>query len=384
MKQPVIELISIGDELLKGATLNTNAHFLGGEISNAGWQVGLMTTVSDEASALQACIKQASQRAEIVIATGGLGPTLDDQTLKHADQILPGNKQELPNSVGTASGWIYKDAGVILLPGVPAEMKAMWKQILPFIEERLKNVEKVHSRDVVFALLPELAIDPILRELQKECPGVQFGIYPSYGTVTVTLRGPNAEILDAPIAKLAEAFPTNIMAYHRTDTEEVLHQLLIERKSTLALAESCTGGAVASRITALPNSSGYFLGSAVTYSNAVKMHLLKVSSSTLESEGAVSEATAREMLDGVFAQFSCDYGIAITGVAGPSGGTEQKPVGTVWVAVGKRGTRPYVGRVPWFKPSHGRHVIIQGTATYVLNVLWRYIQHDTFPEDGNG
>lgn len=379
MKQPVIELVSIGDELLKGATLNTNAHFLGGEVAKAGWQVGQMVTVSDEALAVQTCLKQASGRAEVVIATGGLGPTLDDQTLEHVDQIFSGNKQELPNAVGTASGWIFVDAGIVLLPGVPAEMKAMWTQVVPFLEERLKHVKKKFSRDVVFALLPELAVDPTLRQLQEEFPHVQFGIYPSYGVLTVTVRGSGPEMLEAPVKKLARAFSAHVMAYQKMSPEEVLHDLFIKESATLALAESCTGGTIASRITALPNSSTYFLGSAVTYSNAAKMQLLGVSDETLKTDGAVSDATAREMLDGVFAQFKSDYGIAVTGIAGPLGGTKEKPVGTVWVAVGKRGQKPFVGRVPQLKPTHVRQVIIQGVATYVLNVLWYYIHHRTFP-----
>ncbi|MCB1108565.1 MAG: CinA family protein [Chlamydiia bacterium] len=169
------------------------------------------------------------------------------------------------------------------------------------------------------------------------------------------------------------------MAEQACKAEDALHHLLIRNKSTLAFAESCTGGALSARMTALPDASTYFCGSVVSYSNAVKQNLLNVSEATLAQHGAVSRETAEEMLSGVFKHFDSDYAMAVTGIAGPSGGTPEKPVGTVWIAIGKKGQTPHIGLVPKVKPQHSRATIIQITATFALSSLWRFIRHGIAP-----
>ena len=382
----MIEIISIGDELLNGSTLNTNAKVLANDLYEIGYVVTKMTTLSDNEDELKAGIEKALRRSKLVITTGGLGPTLDDKTEEIVTSILPGEPQKLENGVGSAYGLFYKENGLVVLPGVPREMKAMWQNIKKDATQKLESVQKLHHRKITFCLLPELAVDPTLRELQKAFPSIYFGIYPSFGTLIVRLSTrEDPKILDEPVATLTEKFPTDIMAYEACSAEESLHKLFIEKKKTFAVAESCTGGSISSRLTAIPNSSEYFLGGVVSYSNDAKMNLLGVSNETLQAHGAVSQETALEMLAGVFERFQSDYALAVTGIAGPSGALQNKPVGTVWMAIGENGKKPFVGLVPRLRARVGREGIIQMSGTFGLASLWRLIQHGLSPfEDENG
>ena len=375
----MIEIISIGDELLNGSTLNTNAKYLAAEIFNMGYHVAHMTTYPDDEEILTAGIEKALSRSKVVITTGGLGPTLDDKTEEIVTKLFPSGMKKLDNSIGSAYGLLFEDKGLIVLPGVPREMEAMWQDVKTYVEKRLAGETPIHHKKITFCLLPELAVDPTLRELKKKYPEIDFGIYPSYGTLIVRMSALKPDVLDLAASELAEKFSTNVMDVNACKAEEALHKLLIDEKKTLSFAESCTGGNLASRMTALPDASMYFLGGVVSYSNAAKQQILGVSEKALKSHGAVSKETAQEMIEGVFEKFGSDYAISVTGVAGPAGGTKDKPVGTVWAAIGEKGKNAHLGLVPIVKSKHSREAIIQITSTFVLSSLWRLIKHGIVP-----
>ncbi len=375
----MIEIISIGDELLNGSTLNTNAKYLASQIFDMGYHVAHMTTLPDDDDILFAGIEKALSRSKIVITTGGLGPTLDDKTEEIVTKLLPDGLKKLDNTIGSASGLLFEDQGLIVLPGVPREMEAMWQSVQPYVKERLASEILTYHKKITLCHLPELSVDPTLRELKKTLPAIDFGIYPSYGTLIVRMSALKPDVLEKATDVITAKFSTQVMALCACKAEEALHTLLIEEKKTLSFAESCTGGSLASRITALADASTYFLGSVVSYSNSAKEQILGVSKQTLETHGAVSEEIAREMLEGVFEKFGSDYAISVTGIAGPSGGTKEKPVGTVWVALGKKGEKPHIGLVPKTKSAHKRETIIEITATFVLSSLWRLIKYGIPP-----
>ncbi|MCB1117285.1 MAG: nicotinamide-nucleotide amidohydrolase family protein [Chlamydiia bacterium] len=406
----MIELISIGDELLHGATLNTNAQFIARELYSAGFEVQRITTLPDSRQALQAGLNEALRRSKVVITTGGLGPTLDDETKNIVSQMLgselhfdqkyfdhlcqifgetrstfrsqstvPEKAKLLYNRLGTAPGLVFADQGLILLPGVPSELKGLWPEAFEFIKKRLKDAPKVLHKRMTLALLREQNVDPVLRMLKEQFPELGFGIYPAYGYLGVRISGSDSNKIDAAFEKISAQFSEHVMAHQSSSPEETLHELLIKKNQTLAVAESCTGGLIASKITSLQSASEYFLGGVVSYSNLAKSSLLGVSGKTLKSHGAVSSEVAKEMLAGVFEKFQSNWGIAVTGIAGPTGGTDDKPIGTVWIAMGKKDKEPIVGLVPSVRSGWARQTIINACANFALAGLWHLIQHNTSP-----
>ena len=401
----IIELISIGDELLKGITVNTNAAFLSRHLQQNGYAVSRQTTLSDQRESLLAGFKDALERADLVIATGGLGPTLDDQTrhvaaeLFHSDfrfdqtiadditrrfsgmnvsmedqATVPTKAKTLPNRVGTAPGLLFTEKGktLILLPGVPREMEPMFlDQVLPFVQKQWPLQDKKFSAQLHFCLVYESHIDPHLRELSKRYPAVEAGIYPSHGVQSVILNSPDKEQLFLFRKELIYNFGDYHYEAPHGKIEEALQAWFIQHKKKLALAESCTGGLISSHLTAIPGASDYYLGSLVVYSNEMKEKILGVSKETLNTYGAVSAEAVYEMLDGVFKKTDADFAIAVSGIAGPSGGTEQKPVGTIWAAIGERGKAPDIGT---FKGKGSRQTIILMTTNYLLSTLWRKVE----------
>jgi nicotinamide-nucleotide amidase len=216
----------------------------------------------------------------------------------------------------------------------------------------------------------EKEIEPYLQDLKRNHPGVQYAIAPSLGALHIVLRAERP--LDAVGKELEAKFPTYVFPERKI--EEAVHRELIARKRTLALAESCTGGAIASRLTALPNASYYFLGSIVAYANRWKEKFLGVDPATISRAGAVSAETVEEMIAGIFSETEAGYAIAVSGIAGPSGGTPEKPVGTIYIGVGKRGERSDVGRV---SAPPDRASAIEFTVQTSLCALWRRIVHNT-------
>jgi nicotinamide-nucleotide amidase len=371
-----IELVTIGGEILSGMTVNSNAAFIGQKFLEKGYRVNRQTVFPDDAKILHSGLQEALARSELVITTGGLGPTCDDLTRNVAAQLfssdfcydemvaedllrrfgvglvslkdqatIPRKARALLNSVGTAPGLVFTSEKntLILLPGVPEEMSVLFVgQVLPFVQKRFPLKEPFVQKKVDLYLLIESSVDPFLRILEKEHPNLQIGIYPNYGYLSVSFTGKSEKEIQPAVDALLKEFG----AYHYTapngKLEEAVHATLIQRKKTLALAESITGGKAAAQLTALAGASEYFLGSLVVYSNALKVSLLHVLKETLEKEGAVSRKCAEEMLAGLFKVTDADYGIAVTGIAGPTGAAPGKPLGTVWVAMGARGKAPAI------------------------------------------
>ncbi len=391
-----IEIVTIGDEILAGKTPNTNTTFLSKELSLAGHRIARHTTLPDDPQLLEQGLKEALQRSSLVIATGGLGPTIDDHTRTiaaklfhspfHYDEAvaadlerrfgktlaslkdqatIPTKAKLLVNRIGTAPGFYFSSEGkgLVLMPGVPVEMERMFKdQVLPL----LSTPEQTHLDMLHFFALIENQVDPLLRELKSAHPELDLGIYPGHGVLTVTLKAPSEKLLRFAREKIEAAFSAYLFSSLTGRVEDVIQQQMIARKKTLALAESCTGGMVAQHLTAIPGASEYFLGSIVSYSNSLKQGLLHVSEKTLKEHGAVSQEAVKEMLSGIFKATPADFGIAVSGIAGPSGGTAAKPVGTVWAAMGERGKSPHVFT---FQARGNRQTIILTTTNILLGTF---------------
>jgi PncC family amidohydrolase len=244
-----------------------------------------------------------------------------------------------------------------------------------FIDEAIPKIgfprtKGPYLRRYSLCLLKEKEVDPVLREMKKHHPELEIGIFPAYGSLQVVFRSENP--VDSFVRRLEESFPT--FAIGDRKVEEALHQELIHRKKRLGLAESITGGAIAARLTSMPDASQYLDGSIVAYSNAWKERFLKVSRSTLDHQGAVSRKTVEEMVEGIFEESDVDCAIAVSGVAGPSGGTPKHPVGTVYIAIGIRGEKIDSGKI---KAVPDRASAIELTIQTALGALWRRLVHNT-------
>ena len=351
-------------------------------------------------------LQEALARSQVVIATGGLGPTCDDVTRTAAAELfgsdfylneellaelkqrygnrpislenqatVPRKAEILPNGVGTAPGFLFKSESALLflLPGVPHEMKKMLEEhVLPYLLKTILPTARQYVRTLHLMNLPESAVDPELRRIKEAYPMVDAGIYPSLGLVTVHLKTTASTekeaqaLLEKPFLELAERFAMNQLAPPSGTIEEAVHMKFINKGLTLSIAESCTGGAIANRLVRLPDASKYFLGSLVTYSNALKTRILGVPEQLIQDKGAVSEEVVKAMVSGLLAQTGSDYGIAVSGIAGPGGGTPEKPVGTIWAAICQNGGEPHA----WmFRGFGSRDMIIERTVNAVLAQL---------------
>lgn len=396
------EVVAIGDEVLRGSIVNSNAAFISRALLGIGWSVNRHTALSDHSEELKINLQEALERSSIVIATGGLGPTFDDVTRQaaaalfssdfHYDEevasdlsrrfgpnltslkdqaTLPVKAKVLLNRVGTAPGLVFHQdkQTLILMPGVPLEMQAMCEeQVIPFLLETFPNQGKFYQEVVSICLLPESSIDPLLRELKATDPHVQIGIYPSHGLLSVSFTADKQERIAPLKERLVAQFKTYVYPSVSGKIEEAVHAECKKRKKTLAFAESCTGGMIAEKITTLPGASDFFLGSLVAYSNQLKTSLLSVSEDTLKKYGAVSKETVKEMLEGLFKVTHADFGIAVSGIAGPAGGSPEKPIGTIWAAIGEKGRDPDIFT---FRAKGNRQAIILYTTQYLLAALWR-------------
>lgn len=402
-----IEVIAVGSEVLAGYIVNTNTAFLSRELSKSGFSVNRQSVLPDDPSPLKSGLKHAIDNNTLVIATGGLGPTLDDVTAAAAadifqsdityipalaeelkqrygsqiDDITAVNQSTVPskaiilhNPIGSARGLIFQSSQctLILLPGVPQEMYRMWADhALPYIKKHFKPLKNQHTAQLHFFNLTEPEVDPFLRQLQKQYPLVRFGIYVSPGILLVNLEAENIQSLAAPFQKLSGQFSRHLYDSPSGTIEEAVHSRMIERGLTLCTAESCTGGSVASRLTRLPGASKYFLGAAVVYSNALKTALLGVPASLIESHGAVSEPVVRAMAQSALEITQSDYALAVSGIAGPDGGTALKPIGTVWCALAKR----YSPVHTWtFRAFGNRETVIEYSVNILLGQLLTELQ----------
>ena len=406
----VVELINTGSELLLGRVLNTHQQWLCRELADRGYVVTRQVAVPDTASDIRQSVSEALTRAHLVITTGGLGPTSDDITREliadllgkklHEDAatvevvksffrgrnrpmpannlvqaLVPEGALVLANPRGTAPG-LAMEAGagtgkwLIMLPGPPRELRPMFLEtVVPLLQRVLPVENKFVCRTLRTAGVGESAVQekiatPLAPLMQA---GLELGYCAHMGQVDVRLsaRGEGAEKRVQAGAEIVHSqFGPAIFGEGDDDLETVVIRLLTERKQTLAVAESCTGGGVADRLTNVPGASAVFLGGFLTYSNALKEKFLGVQNKTLAEHGAVSEPVAREMAEGARRATEADYAIAVTGIAGPAGGTAEKPVGTVFIALaGVDGTKVWKMFNPWdrvtFKEATARQAINQ-------------------------
>jgi nicotinamide-nucleotide amidase len=372
-----VELITIGNELTSGEVVDTNAAFMAEVLSEAGLEVVFITTTGDEAQHIEDSLLRAQERAEVIIVSGGLGPTQDDITANSAAKALklqlvlnrrvlddlkirfaergmempvsnekqaffPQQAEILPNPMGTACGFVIRRPGkvFIFLPGVPRELKyLMREQVIPFLEKERKEKIWVRSRTLKAFGFTESAIADLLKDVNPREFSATLAYLPRYpeNHVKIIVRGRVAEEAEENLRKLAgiirERLRGRVIAVDRETLEEIVGQLLRAGGATLAVAESCTGGLVAHRLTQIPGSSDYFDRSVVVYSNAAKVQMLGVPEALIESAGAVSAEVAEMMAEGVRRVSNATLGLAITGIAGPTGGSEEKPVGTVFIAL---------------------------------------------------
>lgn len=392
-----IGLLAIGDELLAGDCIDTNSQFLAKTLFDLGLYLTKKVTCGDHD--VEACLADLLRECNFVITSGGLGPTHDDRTkaalashfqkalisrpdIKHSDPefLFPEDFETIDNPIGSAPGMFLEEGGrrVAALPGVPFEFRAMTLQwLVPYLEEKhLTEGERWFGKSIHFCQIKESQIASALSTLEKKYPNLQIGVYPRLGSVSVKLRmrassEEEFERLVRPaFEELQALYPTLIYSSPSGLIEEALHERLRKTKETLALAESCSGGAMAARFTQYSEASRYFLGSFVTYSDEVKQQALGVSKKTLQTQGAVSQGVVEEMARGVFKQTDAIWAVSISGIAGPTGGTVEKPVGTIWAAIGKRGESIATGLIP-MKSGRERHINIEYSVTYLLSALWR-------------
>jgi len=371
------EIITIGDEILIGQVVDTNSAFLAAEMNKAGIRVGQITSVSDQRETILTALDDAVTRAGLVLITGGLGPTSDDITkqtlaeyfgtrlvlnrkvLEHINNLLKSRgvdvnernirQAELPescrllhNASGTAQGmWFEKDGKVFIsLPGVPFEMESIMKDYaIPGIKEFFQ-LPPLHHLTILTHGLAESVMAVKIESWENALPSsVRLAYLPSPGILRLRLScydpelSNGKELLTEEAAKLQLLISEYIFGYDNDTIEEVTGKLLREKKRTLAVAESCTGGKIASLITSVPGCSDYFLGSVTAYSNESKCKMLGVDPASIQAHGAVSRTVVEAMAHGAQIRFGADISVATSGIAGPSGGSREKPVGTTWIAV---------------------------------------------------
>lgn len=374
MKTIFAEIISIGDELLIGQVVNTNASWMAEVLNHAGITVVQVTTVRDDRQAIWNAVSAAMSHVDIVLTTGGLGPTKDDitktvlcdyfhtrlvedlrvrahvhalyknrpevlNTLTATQWLVPSHATILPNRVGSAPIMVFgKDKRLLIsMPGVPHEMQiAMNEQVQPFLQEHLQLAADIIHRTVVVYGVPESTLALKIEKWEKALPkSIHLAYLPKQGVVRLRLSSygeATAEQIDKQIDNLLPLIRENVIATEDITPNIVLGRYLTERHQTIATAESCTGGRLAALLNEQPGSSAYYMGSVVAYDNSVKQQVLGVQAETLATDGAVSEACVRQMVEGVRRLLHTDYAIATSGIAGPTGGTPDKPVGTVWLA----------------------------------------------------
>lgn len=370
------EIIAIGDELLYGQILDTNSHWISQELDAVGVRVVRKTTIGDNRNDILTAFEEASKRADLILITGGLGPTQDDLTkpllaeyfgceivevpeavaavsayftrrgremtlLNTLQGHLPTCCTYVPNEVGTAPGMWFEQKGCywMSMPGVPHEMKKLVKDfVLPKLSQ-VFDLPVIYHKLIKTAGIGESWLADLIKDWENALPAhIRLAYLPSLGHVKLRLTtfGTNKEQLQQEVAAqiqvLLPQIEKYVYGYDEETLETALGKLLKNGGKTIALAESCSGGYVSHLITTVPGSSAYFQGAVVPYHNDFKEYILGVKAETLSSHGAVSEATVAEMAEGVRQLFNADYGLASSGIAGPDGGTSDKPVGTVWIA----------------------------------------------------
>lgn len=370
------EIITIGDEILYGQTLDTNSHWMSGALDDINIKVHQKTTIGDTEEHILSALEEAESRADVILITGGLGPTNDDLTkpvlakyfgvelirneealqeikdlffragremsvMNERQADLPANCQKITNRVGTAPGMWFDVRGKIFIsmPGVPYEMKDMMERnLLPMLREKFTK-EVIHHRIVKTVGVPESTLAEQIKDWEANLPSHQKLAYlPTFGQVKLRLTSTGTDLdtlkkeSQEQIDRVLPLIKKHVFGYDTDELEQVLGDKLKDQNATISVAESCTGGQIAAAFTSVPGSSAYFKGGVVAYDNQVKIDQLKVNASSIETHGAVSEEVVKQMAENVKTLLKTDVGLATSGIAGPGGGTPEKPVGTIWLA----------------------------------------------------
>jgi len=406
-------ILTIGDELLYGQTVNTNAAWIAERLTEIGIRVHEVLTVSDEEEHILQGLEHVKNAGDLILITGGLGPTKDDVTKKALCQffgvelkmnsvilnaledfftrqglpmlennqqqaMLPANCTALKNTIGTAWGMWFEEWGKVFIsmPGVPYEMEQIMKdEVLPKIRKTFELPVIVH-KIIHTAAIPESFLSEKLAQFEEQLPpDIRLAYLPSGGKVKLRLTASGSDRnelekrINGQVEKIKAVAGRYIYGYDDDVFEAAVGKILLKHRKTISTAESCTGGYIAHLITSVAGSSDYYKGSVVSYANEVKQNILGVRQETLEKFGAVSEQAVSEMLKGAIAQLRTDYGIAVSGIAGPGGGTPEKPVGTVWIAVGS--AADYKTRLYHFPGSREQNILWTGVVA--LEMMRKYL-----------
>lgn len=415
------EVITIGDEILIGQTIDTNSAWMAEELHLIGVELNRIVTISDKADEIVTSIDEAFARVDLILMTGGLGPTQDDVTkstlanyfgtvlesnrevldkitayfesrgfamldVNRQQADLPKSAEVLMNARGTAMGmWFERDGKVLIsMPGVPYEMKGIMRDHgLAKIKEIFKPQTMVHKTILTQGMGESFIADTMAEwETRLREEGLSLAYLPSPGMVKLRISGvPGTsgeegmeQKIDSYFDEVRIAFPQNVYGKEKETMAQVLGELLRKQGSTLAVAESCTGGLLSQLITAIPGSSDYFMGGAVTYSDESKNRILGVNPDSIKARGAVSEDVVIQMANGSRKMFDSTYAIATSGIAGPGGGSERKPVGTIWMAIA--GPNQVIAKKFIFGKNRSRNITV--SAVTALNWLRNEIIEGVF------
>lgn len=411
-------IVTIGDEILIGQIVDTNSVSISKHLNSAGITVVEKLSIGDTAEQITQTLERVMSFADVVIITGGLGPTKDDITkftlakmfssamhedsrvaqhvetllakrgvafneLNRSQAMVPDKCEVLFNAHGTAPGmWFVGERGqiVVSLPGVPFEMEhLMSDEVMPRLKERLSLHANIHRTMITSGLAESLLAERISQWEEALPAGIKLAYLPAPNVVRLRLSSYDVEnevemrqTIEALFNQLYKIIPEHIVGFENASVQELVHDMLIERGAKLAVAESCTGGVIASRFTAMAGASAYFNCGVVAYANEVKRDVLGVNAEDIERYGAVSESVARQMAEGARRVAGADYAIATTGIAGPTGGSEQKPVGTVWMAV----ATPTRTIAQLRNCGTDRGQIINRASAYAIEMLYKELKNE--------
>ena len=405
-------IVTIGDEILLGQITDTNSAWLGNRLNMIGIDVIGMATISDKIEDIHQALNQYMAVSDLVVMTGGLGPTKDDITKKalaeyfdsglsmdeglkakvkgyfdkrnipfleaHEVQcLMPDKATSLTNNMGTAPGMLFEKEGkyVLSMPGVPYEMKYIFEQsFVPKWQEMVAADTFISHKTIRTIGMGESRIAEQIEDIVDALPAhISMSYLPSLGEVKLRLTARASEDLSDQVEfysqQIENRIPDLVYGYGKMSIAEAVKRDIKAKGLSLSTAESCTGGYLAHKLTAIPGSSAYYMGSIIAYDNRIKRESLGVTQGTLDTHGAVSEETVVEMLKGLLSKFNTDIGISISGIAGPGGGTPDKPVGTIWLAYGSASDY----KTKKLNLAKSRLLNIQYTAVYAMNALRRYV-----------